>query len=438
MVVTAAFLVVNAISDGVTWVPQMSMLLVYLVLYHLLVRPAMNSHELPGGGRWRVTAWLATVAWLGILCSFDGAAALMQMIIYPIVWQLSISRRQAYWRNAGVGLAVIAGAAHAGGYTPAAFGVALISGGVAVVFSLAIGTWITSVTLYGIERQELVEELMRAQSTLERVSAEAGAVAERERLAREVHDTITQTLTALVMAAEQGQRQLASDRGIEASRSFELAIDLGRDALAEARALVAANASLPKGESLGATVERVVGRFRRDSGVRLELTQQSVVADREMEVVIVRCLQELLSNVARHADAEQVSVDLLLEEVADYPDQQQVVLRVKDDGRGFDPAASSEGLGLGGLCDRVDLRGGDVRIQSRCSVQEYRGKPISQGGLPTETSQYGVALADPAGAEAAQVDVMADARANTGTTVTITLPQQRIQHDDTEGQNGGS
>ena len=98
--------------------------------------------------------------------------------------------------------------------------------GFSVAFAIALGLWIASIVEYGEERARLLAELTAAQAEVEALSRDRGAAEERERLAREIHDTLAQTLAGLVILAERAGRQsrdgradAAADRSRPWSRS---------------------------------------------------------------------------------------------------------------------------------------------------------------------------------------------------------------------------
>jgi signal transduction histidine kinase len=182
------------------------------------------------------------------------------------------------------------------------------------------------------------------------VSREAGATAERSRLAREVHDTIAQTLTSIVMLAERARRDGSAD-------TIALIEEAARDALSEARALVVVEspATTPSG-SLAQALHRLGERFQRETGVMVNVEASECNVPRDIQVVLLRCAQEGLANVRKHAAAGAASVVLAIDEDA--------TLTVRDDGRGMREATIDEsaGFGLSGMRDRVALVGGTLGV----------------------------------------------------------------------------
>lgn len=184
---------------------------------------------------------------------------------------------------------------------------------------------------------------------------------ERERLARDIHDTLAQTLAGLTLIAERAGRQFGDGRPEAAAESIATVERLSRDALAEARGLVARMAAVPSDAALGDAVDRLVDRFRAEVGLTIDLDldlDSAGAVSREAQLVILRCLQEALANVRKHAAATHVGVRV------ETDDDGSALLTVSDDGRGFDPDAVRSGFGLDGMGDRVALAGGELDVAS--------------------------------------------------------------------------
>ena len=193
--------------------------------------------------RWRITSppsphdTVAVVGFAVILAvgvAFEPSFAILQTFLYPFAWSIATNTRGAVFANLLIGSAVVIG------YT-ARYGMAGLANGIAiaalsVVFSLALGLWITRIAEYGEERAQLLAELQAAQGELAALSRESGVASERERLAREIHDTIAQSLTGLVMVAQRARGEVAALEGSEkAVESVEMIEALAREALTEAR-----------------------------------------------------------------------------------------------------------------------------------------------------------------------------------------------------------
>ncbi len=293
---------------------------------------------------------ISLIALLAIGTSLAPNMLMLQTIVLPLIWMTSLSVRQAVLVT--LANAVVLGLAYSvwGGFQPATVVAGFFTTGLSAAFSIALGLWITRIAEWGSERQRLLAELTEAQTNLEAASREAGATAERSRLAREVHDTIAQTLTSIVMLAERARRDGSAD-------TLALIEGAARDALRETRTLVVVEspASTPSA-SLAQSLHRLGERFQRETGVTVRVEASECTVPRDIQVVLLRCAQEGLANVRKHAAAGSASVVLAIDEDA--------TLTVRDDGRGLREATidDSRGFGLSGMRDRVALVGGTLRV----------------------------------------------------------------------------
>ncbi|MCU1606983.1 MAG: Two component signal transduction histidine kinase [Modestobacter sp.] len=235
---------------------------------------------------------------------------------------------------------------------------------VGLLFSIALGVWVSRVLEQSRQRAGLIRELERTRAELAAAHREQGIVAERERLAREVHDTLAQGYTSIVVLAQTATAQLATDPGGAAER-LGLIEEVARENLAEARAMVAAFAPVAlESATLVEALQRLAERFGRETGVatRLDTTAlgEGPAPARSQEIVLLRGAQEALTNVRRHAAA--TAVVLRVGRVG-AGESTQLSVHVEDDGVGFDPAETA-GVGLVGLRDRAEQVGGSVDIAS--------------------------------------------------------------------------
>jgi signal transduction histidine kinase len=215
--------------------------------------------------------------------------------------------------------------------------------------------------------EEMIAENTGLQAQLLTQAREAGAGDERQRMAREIHDTLAQGLTGIVTQLEAAQQTGSED---ERERRISNAKRLARDSLAEARRSVQAlrpqaleNSRLPE------ALADEVARWSATSGVAGEMktTGEARLLHPEIEVTLLRVAQEALANVAKHAGAARAGVTLsYMEDV--------VSLDVRDDGTGFvvtesnghlngeNPAAG--GFGLIAMRQRVARLAGQLEIES--------------------------------------------------------------------------
>lgn len=235
---------------------------------------------------------------------------------------------------------------------------------VGLTFSIAMGIWVSRVLEQSQQRAELIRELERTRAELAELHHAQGMAAERERLAREVHDTLAQGYTSIVVLAQTAAAGLPAGAEGVADR-LALIEEVARENLAEARAMVAAFAPVAlDSATLVEALERLVSRFGRETGLATRLDTAAlgdgVDLSRSEEVVLLRGAQEALANVRRHASA--TAVVLRVSRVGSG-DSAQVSVHVEDDGVGFD-AASAVGVGLAGLRDRAEEVGGAVDVVS--------------------------------------------------------------------------
>ena len=241
-----------------------------------------------------------------------------------------------------------------------------VESAVALTFATLLGLWITYVAEQSEQRAGLLEQLEAAQAELAQVHHAAGVVAERERMAREIHDTLAQGFTSVIMLTQTAVADLRRDDRAAAVARLELAERTARDNLAEARALVAAFSPVDlDGVTVAGALERLARRFEDETGVAVELVlpDTELRVARDTEVVLLRTAQEALTNVRRHAQAQQVRLRLTQAADDGAGPGGQVVLEVVDDGDGI-PAGATEGFGLRGMRDRVAAEGGQVDLTS--------------------------------------------------------------------------
>ncbi|MFD8302589.1 sensor histidine kinase [Streptomyces sp. NPDC059690] len=225
---------------------------------------------------------------------------------------------------------------------------------VTLVFSVVIGSWIIRIIEQSAERAQLIAELDASRHEISRLSAAHGALTERERMAREIHDTLAQGFTSLLMLVQAVEAELDHDLP-EARRHLALMDETARQNLAEARALVAGAAPADlDGASLPDALRRLAARH--EAALRVRGPVRTLPAG--PEVVALRSCQEALANARKHAGSSaEVGIELT------YADD-ALTLSVRDDGCGFDPGAPCDGYGLAGLRARATEVGGTTRIDS--------------------------------------------------------------------------
>ncbi len=290
----------------------------------------------------------------GLVVAAHPVLAIIQCISYPAVWMLARTTRRAVLFNIAIALAVGVGFLISTGATLADLGQTALTVAISLGFSLSFGFWISRIAHLSEERRRLLENLTAAQDELAILHRDSGVTSERERMARELHDTIAQTLAGLVLLGQRSRRELAG--GTLTDATLEMLETGARDALAETRSLVAASAPVELSAGIAAALARLGERFTRETGIEVTVTvDPDTRLGRDTEVVLLRTAQEGLANVRKHAGAKAARVELTV-------DATRATMQVVDDGKGFDPAAASGGFGLTGLRDRIALVGGSVTV----------------------------------------------------------------------------
>lgn len=198
------------------------------------------------------------------------------------------------------------------------------------------------------EQRERSSELMRR---LARVQEE-----ERARISRELHDSMASTLLEIIYRAE---ALLARGGDEHLRRELQVMLQSSRSTLGELRRIITdlrpssvEVLGLPR--ALAALLDRIAATY----GLQLERDiQEDLPLDSLLENSLYRLVQEAMSNICRHSGASLVQVSLRTHEDG-------LLLRISDNGRGFDPSARSPGLGLGFMRERAELLGGSLHLHS--------------------------------------------------------------------------
>ena len=193
-------------------------------------------------------------------------------------------------------------------------------------------------------------------------SVEFGAIAERNRLAREIHDTLAQGLAGISLHLEIADAQLEADADpAQVRRTISLAQAQARANLEEARRSVLDLRSAPlEGKSLPEALQALAGSMAGGSFPHLEIhiTGEPGPLPSRLESSLFRIAQEALTNIQRHASAK--SAQLQLQYLPDW-----IRLIIQDNGLGFDPEHIPEGrFGLVGLNERVKMLDGTLKLES--------------------------------------------------------------------------
>jgi signal transduction histidine kinase len=214
---------------------------------------------------------------------------------------------------------------------------------------------------------------------LSQESRQAAVMAERNRMARDIHDTLAQGFTGVIMQLEAATGATTQGDLAEATNRIERASELARSSLGEARRSVRALRphSLRNGKlfvALDGLLKSMADGTTLNAEFHAEGDERSVPAD--FEEGLLRVTQEALTNAVKYANARNFRATLRV-------DASNIQLRLVDDGRGFDPHQEHEGFGLIGMKERVDRMGGEFIIRSKQGVGteilvELRNQPASK------------------------------------------------------------
>jgi signal transduction histidine kinase len=228
--------------------------------------------------------------------------------------------------------------------------------------AIILGVWITAIIGQSTRRRQLIEQLEATQAELAAVERRAGILEERQRLARDIHDTLAQGFTSIVMHLEAADQALPDDLDT-LHKHLDRARGTARTSLEQARGVVHALRphSLDQ-RSLPDAIERTAVRWQEETGIPLTTTTTGdpIPLHPDIEVTLLRATQEALANIRKHAQA--TAVQLTLSYIDDV-----VVLDVQDNGVAFAGAAASPlsgGYGLQAMRERAEQCGGSVTLES--------------------------------------------------------------------------
>ncbi|WP_121391133.1 sensor histidine kinase [Actinokineospora cianjurensis] len=285
----------------------------------------------------RLTYLVLLIPALGAMGFLPGGGAALFVLTLPQFWLLA--RTLAGWLSGAAAVAVVVGAVA----RDDGAGNAVVAAG-AFLISVPVGLW-------WLRNRALGAELARTRRELAEAHRREGAVRERDRLAREIHDTLAQGFASIVALAEAARIAADPQRRGRYLASIEAT---ARENLAEARVLVGA---APSDEgSLTGAVGHLLARFAEDTGIVVHADLAEVEPAARVRGALLRCAQESLANVRKHAAASTVTVVLAAR--ADG-----VELEVTDDGRGF-TVGDARGFGITGMRQRLAELGGDLTVTS--------------------------------------------------------------------------
>jgi signal transduction histidine kinase len=323
------------------------------ILLVLVLLATYAAGLLRSGRLWLV---LLVLEWLALLCLGEQAVYLAFPLFFLCLHVLPGARGTVAVVAVTVA-AVVGFGAHVGFTLAAAFGPVL---GAAV--ALVIGHGYRALVAEVRERGRLIEELTAARVHLAAVERSAGVLEERTRLAGEIHDTVSQSLSSVIMLLHAAERADPAAVGLRLRQAQEAA----SEALAETRQFIHAlqPPTLRRGgieEALG----RLVEQTRQASGLTVTFAVSgslTAALPTPVETALLRVAQSSLANVVQHAGASRADVTLTRLE-------DEVILDVVDDGSGFDVdavlgAGVEASYGLRGMRERVTALGGELVVES--------------------------------------------------------------------------
>lgn len=231
----------------------------------------------------------------------------------------------------------------------------LVGAGVALLIGLAY----RALTREAEERERLLAELIRTRRQLAETEREQGALAERARLAREIHDTVAQGLSSIQMLLRAAERDLPES----AAGHVRLARETAADSLAETRQIIRELTPGRLEDGLAPALRRLGLEQARRTSIPVDVTAGDLDLPMGTQTALLRIAQGALSNAVRHAHASRVAIDLSATE-------ESVTLTVRDDGRGFDldtavaDSHEADSFGLQAMRERVDQLDGALEVAS--------------------------------------------------------------------------
>ena len=226
-----------------------------------------------------------------------------------------------------------------------------------LLIAILMGYFISALAGQSMERQRLLDELTQTRASLLKAEREAGVLAERQRLSRDIHDTLAQQFTSIIMhlsAARLGDSAAMQTHVGQAEQAARDGLDESRRIIWDMRPEQLEDASLVE------SIEGVAARWSAENGVQVEtaVTGLPHPLDDASETALLRITQEALHNVKKHAKAQAVNITLSY-----MPNL--LALDIADNGTGFDTARrNGRGFGLKTMRERAEEHGGSLTIES--------------------------------------------------------------------------
>jgi len=314
----------------------------------------------PGRGRGRRLAllWLGvlTVEWIVLVWLTPEAAYL----VFPLFF-LFLHLLGRWWGSAAIVVATVVAIGALGvhgGFTVGGVVGPLVGAGVA----LLIGLGYQALAREAAQREGLMQELLDTRDRLAATEHEAGVLAERARLAREIHDTVAQGLSSIQMLLHAAERADPERPGIEHIR---LARETAAVSLADARRFIR-ELTPPQldDEGLGGALRRLSSSQWAAQGLDVTVrVSDAIPLPMHLQTALLRIAQGAVANVIQHAHARSATITMTIH-------RDELHFTISDDGDGFDPVAaeqggsSSDSFGLRATRERVEQLGGVVSVDT--------------------------------------------------------------------------
>jgi signal transduction histidine kinase len=339
-------------EPGITGFPFFLVLSVFLGLWYI---PFVNIATLriwenpKRGALYLVPGW---AIWAGLISLTNQSLMLVGIFLplvfsrFPILWATGITVLQTL----GIYFLYIL-------LYPTEHWFLILMIALGLVFILTIiGTFISAIILQSTDRQRLIDDLTRSRANLMKVEREAGRLTERQRLARDIHDTLAQHFTSIIMHL--AATTYSNPEAVQSE--VRQAEEAARQGLAEIRRIVwDMQPEQIEKASLVEAVEELAARWSAEKNivVKMNVTGTPRSIPSSAEAALLRISQEAMHNITKHAQAKNVNITFSYME-------DMFVMDIADDGLGFDPSKASNGFGLKTMRDRIEELSGTFTIES--------------------------------------------------------------------------
>lgn len=353
-----ALLVLVAVRVAVEGGPHTSLALSLIIALGCTYSAGIPMRRLPVGvQRPARLVWLAALSatWVALLLLVSDAAYIAFPLFFLYLHLLPGKLGASAVATATCVAVVILGMR--GGFTVGGVVGPLVGAGVA----LLIGLGYAALARDAVEREQLLTELLATRDRLAASEREHGRLAERARLAREIHDTVAQSLSSIQMLLYAAEEKGPEHAGIGHIR---LARETAASSLADTRRFIRELAPPALEGGLEHALVRLAEQTWTADGLEVDVEVPSpLTLPMHVQAALLRITQGTLANVVKHASAAHATVSIEATEAS-------VTLTVMDDGVGFEPgelrsrSGAADSFGLQAIAERVDQLGGELHIIS--------------------------------------------------------------------------